>query len=776
MAVTTITASGAGSQSFGAGTLVIEVWGGGSTGSWDGVNFVAWTNGGGAYSKVTLTLGSTTTVYYSNAAQTFGNNTAGNDTWANSVSNAAPTLTTQGALAKGGNNGSSASPGTGGQASSGVGTTKYSGGAGNRYDLNTGPNSGANYALPGGGGGAGPTGDGAQSTAFPAGGLGNIGNDGGSGEVTNGASTLVAPSTAVAPGGAGGTGIFTPGSAGARGEIVFTHTPATQTLTPSLFTNTSTFYAPTINRGAVTLTPSLFTNSSTFYGPTINRGAVTLSPPLFSNTNTFYAPTVSQSGGGQSLTPGLLSNTNAFYGPMITAGVVTVSPGLLTNSNTFYNPTVSMGAVTLTPGLLTNTNSFFAPTITTGSVTLSPGLLTNANTFYAPAVTQPGGAVLWTPADYTGGELESWHDPSEPGGLTVSGGAVSQDDDLSGNGYHDTQGFGPLQPAIATADLNGLDVEDFAGGKSFGSTLPSDATTQTLLVLGKWSGSGPATLFGSTSGSLQFGVNSSGNLFLNRQGVAGIGNSTGALVVSGAWAIMVATYDKTTGAYSFRVNGTPCGSGTNIQTLDPSTFIIGNNGHFGGEAWSDKISERSALNTADAGAIEKWEGYVAWKYGLEGDLDAGHTYKSAAPTVGPGSQTLTPGLLTNTNTFFNPTVTPGSVTLSPGLLANSNALYAPTVTPGAATLSAGLLTNASVFYGPTVNQPSLQTLTPGLLTNVSVFYPPAANQNDPPGTYPLSIEGGGSVVKSAISGGGSVVAGSITSTGRVVAGYLRGRP
>lgn len=246
-----------------------------------------------------------------------------------------------------------------------------------------------------------------------------------------------------------------------------------------------------------------------------------------------------------------------------------------------------------------------------------------------------GAAVLWTPANYSGGELESWHDPSEPGGLTVSGGAVSQDDDLSGNGYHDTQGFGPLQPAIAAADLNGLDVEDFAGGKSFGSTLPSDATTQTLLILGKWSGSGPATLFGSTSGSLQFGVNSSGNLFLNRQGVAGIGNSTGGLVVSGSWAIMVATYNKTTGAYAFRVNGTPCGSGTNIQTLDPSTFVIGNNGLFGGEPWSDKLSERSALNTADAGAIEKWEGYVAWKYGLQtgggGILPVGHPYYSAPP-------------------------------------------------------------------------------------------------------------------------------------------------
>ena len=29
----------------------------------------------------------------------------------------------------------------------------------------------------------------------------------------------------------------------------------------------------------------------------------------------------------------------------------------------------------------------------------------------------------------------------------------------------------------------------------------------------------------------------------------------------------------------------------------------------------------------------KLEGYLAWKWGLEGDLPIGHTYKSAAPTV-----------------------------------------------------------------------------------------------------------------------------------------------
>lgn len=77
-----------------------------------------------------------------------------------------------------------------------------------------------------------------------------------------------------------------------------------------------------IGTAALTLTPSLFTNSSVFYGPTVAPGVVTLTPSLLSNTNTFFAPTVSWA---QSLTPGLFSNSNAFYGPTVVR-----TPGFLT--------------------------------------------------------------------------------------------------------------------------------------------------------------------------------------------------------------------------------------------------------------------------------------------------------------------------------------------------------------------------------------------------------------------------------------------------------------
>lgn len=140
--------------------------------------------------------------------------------------------------------------------------------------------------------------------------------------------------------------------------------------------------------GAQTLTPSLFTNTQTFYAPTVTRGAVSLAPSLFTNTQTFYGPTVSATYG---LTPALFTNTQTFYAATVTPGAVTLAPDLFTNSQTFYAATVVNG-VSLAPSLVTNTQTFYGPTVTVGAVTLAPDLFANDNTFFGATVT--GGAVV----------------------------------------------------------------------------------------------------------------------------------------------------------------------------------------------------------------------------------------------------------------------------------------------------------------------------------------------------------------------------------------------
>lgn len=167
---------------------------------------------------------------------------------------------------------------------------------------------------------------------------------------------------------------------------------ATQTLTASLFTNTNTFYAHTLVRGAVTLTPSLFTNSNTFYTHVISQGGATqtLMASLFTNTNSFYAHTINA--GAVTLTPSLFSNTNSFYAHTLNRGTVTLSPSLFSNANSFYTHAVTPGAVTLTAALFSNSNAFYTHTIVQagGPQTLLPNLFLNDNTFYAHEITQIG--------------------------------------------------------------------------------------------------------------------------------------------------------------------------------------------------------------------------------------------------------------------------------------------------------------------------------------------------------------------------------------------------
>lgn len=89
-----------------------------------------------------------------------------------------------------------------------------------------------------------------------------------------------------------------------------------QTLTPSLYTNTQTFFAPTVTPGAVTLTPALFTNAQTFFAPTITA-SYNIAPSLYSNNQTFYSATISQTGVAQNLQPSLYNNNQTFYSPTV---------------------------------------------------------------------------------------------------------------------------------------------------------------------------------------------------------------------------------------------------------------------------------------------------------------------------------------------------------------------------------------------------------------------------------------------------------------------------
>jgi hypothetical protein len=164
------------------------------------------------------------------------------------------------------------------------------------------------------------------------------------------------------------------------------------TLLPPLFTNTNTFFLPTVVWNA-TLTPTLFTDTDAFYDILVNSDLLT--PSLFTNTNTFYSPIV----GVRDLFPALFTNTNSIFVPSVVWDI-TLTPFLFTDTDTFYNPLVTRDE-TLEPSLFTDDDTFYAGIVTleNGDQYLLPSLLTNTNIFYAPIAGLP-------PANLTSSTLD----------------------------------------------------------------------------------------------------------------------------------------------------------------------------------------------------------------------------------------------------------------------------------------------------------------------------------------------------------------------------------
>ena len=95
---------------------------------------------------------------------------------------------------------------------------------------------------------------------------------------------------------------------------------------------------------------------------------------------------------------------------------------------------------------------------------------------------------------------------------------------------------------------------------------------------------------------------------------------------------------------------------------------------------------------------EYWRGWKGTNTGFDGSVISGTNNDVPMTIVTAGAtQDLTPGLVTDGDTFHAPTVT-ATNTLVPGLVDDADTFYAPTVTAGAVTLSPSLVTDGAVSY------------------------------------------------------------------------------
>lgn len=169
-------------------------------------------------------------------------------------------------------------------------------------------------------------------------------------------------------------------------------------LTPSLYLDGDTFYAPVVTGGTVDLQPSLYVDDDTFYTPTVDQEVIPTSSSSFDQRKfrRRVLPRFNASAStpfsiiDRELSPSLYVDVDTFYTPTVTPGAVDLTPSLYVDADTFYTPVVTTGSVDLTTSLYVDVDTFYTLVVTPGTVDLVPTLYIDPDTFYTPIVSAAG--------------------------------------------------------------------------------------------------------------------------------------------------------------------------------------------------------------------------------------------------------------------------------------------------------------------------------------------------------------------------------------------------
>lgn len=238
--------------------------------------------------------------------------------------------------------------------------------------------------------------------------------------------------------------------------------------------------------------------------------------------------------------------------------------------------------------------------------------------------------TLWTPANL-GIANTVWYNASDASKFSPSTGAVaSWTDSYSATvASQATSGNRPVRSATGFNSLPGVTFTA-ANSQSLVSTAAAPVPPLTVFVIGNFTiaSTRPFISLNNVSAGLEVRGNTDGTYQALFQGARLMGASSAAPGATNAFAIL--TYDQTT--WAWRVNGSASGSGSDTGTLVSGTMQIGTSpfSEFFDGPMGDIISVPAICTLSQ---IQKIEGYEAWQYGLQGNLPAGHPYKSRPPYV-----------------------------------------------------------------------------------------------------------------------------------------------
>ncbi|WP_374569701.1 hypothetical protein [Phenylobacterium sp.] len=256
--------------------------------------------------------------------------------------------------------------------------------------------------------------------------------------------------------------------------------------------------------------------------------------------------------------------------------------------------------------------------------------------------------ALWTPAGY-GSALKHWYDAADGATITEVSGKVSAWADKSGNGYHLAQATAAKRGTLTAANANFQDMPTIAlpsGGGMVASGHYGAAALLDAFACDYDGYSGDRPLLNYNGVYVDIAATSSDfpiKLFATmRVPSTGIDMSTtGMFRLNGS---AKAVYyddgnDDPTSSFTVvfcgRIKSQGQGTGYGrIYEARNDEFTLGNRSSDWSRTADIDFAELHLIDGYIADAdIETFEGYLAWKWGLQGSLPGGHPYKAAAPQL-----------------------------------------------------------------------------------------------------------------------------------------------
>jgi hypothetical protein len=259
---------------------------------------------------------------------------------------------------------------------------------------------------------------------------------------------------------------------------------------------------------------------------------------------------------------------------------------------------------------------------------------------------------IWDFDPRTIGSCVLWLDAADSNTISFSSGSnVSTWTDKSAQGNTATTAASGFVSTVAPTYTASNKYVNFGGSSAMTTALTASTTTEAAFVVGSVTSLASNTFLGGTvsagfsTGGRQFRVSSGGTygtLTYNNGGVASYANIA---MVSpfGANVIGLLEYTINAGAPTLYEYGSSLGTGTTATLTASRVTVIGARGAATSytEALTGNIYEiivyNSDLSTSQRQAVE---GYLAWKWGLQGNLPATHPFLSGIYSSNPLSSFL----------------------------------------------------------------------------------------------------------------------------------------